>query len=363
MDASQVVGALVALKVYPPKGSGDFSGLERIVIVEQEVANLEDALATTNLNVTTVQTLASGAKLEVENLTGTVALQNTKMTQQGAALLNKADLVSGKVPYSQLPEFPVGRKVNVGNKAARLALPVYTDLTIAYESDTGDAWGLDANADPAIDSNWSKLGNSQGIGVASFNGRTGNIGPQNGDYDASKIAELPTKRFVSETQIAAWDAKATIANIDTKISTQKTANDSVYATKISRGAINGLAPLDADSKVPIANLPAFLPKKARVWIDQTANRTVGLWYTNISGNEMELHVSSNNANDGSYFNVQLRANDASSLIAFVGNSINTASGGPNTRVFNNVTVPIGWQYSVNTANFNTRTIYRWNELG
>ncbi|MFI8748846.1 discoidin domain-containing protein [Vreelandella lionensis] len=124
---------------------------------------------------------------------------------------------TGKVPTAQLPDIPAGRKVVVADEAARLALPVHPDLTIAYQSDTGDAWGLDADSAPSIAANWTLLGNAQTGGVNSFNGRTGNVTPQAGDYNASQVGAIP-------------------------------------ATE--KGTADGVATLDASGKVPAAQLPA-----------------------------------------------------------------------------------------------------------
>jgi hypothetical protein len=273
--------------------------VESNVALDQRVITLESRPAGTDYS----QQITA---IENKNTT-----QDTRLTAIDASLMSKAPLVNGKVPYENLPEFPVGRKVNVANRAARLALSVYSDITIAYQSDTGDAWGLDANADPAIDANWSKLGNAQAIGVASFNGRTGQIGPMSGDYNAGLITELVDKRFVSQEQItrwdasagggvssfngrtgsivplaadytadmitesstkkfvttaqaASWDAKETTAGSQAKASAAQTAAvasaktyaDSTFIPLSQKNVANGIAPLGADSRVPAANLPA-----------------------------------------------------------------------------------------------------------
>lgn len=208
---------------------------------------------------------AAQANLKATEAKGSADNANAQLAFLTLELSRKADLTSGKVPYDQLPEFPVGRKVNVPNKAARLALTNYTDLTIAYEADTGDAWGLDANADASLELNWSRLGNAQAVGVQSFNGRTGNIGPQQGDYITSMVPEALGKRYVTEDQIASWTAKAGPAEItaainqalaggDLPFETKQHATDT-YLPKAQVGIPGGVAPLGADRKVPAANLP------------------------------------------------------------------------------------------------------------
>jgi hypothetical protein len=323
-------------------------------------------------------------------------------------LSQKADLSSGRVPYSQLPEFPVGRKVNVANKAARLALSVYGDLTIAYESDTGDAWGLDANQDPAIDASWSPLGNTMAIGVASFNGRTGNIAPQSGDYIAAMISETPEKRFVTSSQISEWDAKPGPAEISSAISLALSGDDLPFESKqhaadtympkgdrdkaggvaplgqdkkvpaanlpppvdtsglipsTAKGAASGVAPLDTGARVPIVNLPAHLPRSIRIWRDLPTNQQVpGVWKSNNSGNEMIVFLrSTENTSSSRFFRGVIRK-DASDT-----NGLEFASdaqtGTTPRRVTITLFVPPGYQYMIGGEGGTTAsTILAWREM-
>lgn len=96
-------------------------------------------------------------------------------------------LVAGKVPASQLPDPTAGRKVIVADQAARLALPVWDDLTIAYQSSDSTTWGLDADANPSVAGNWTLMGSTAVGGVSTFNGRTGVVMPQAGDYTAAQV--------------------------------------------------------------------------------------------------------------------------------------------------------------------------------
>lgn len=50
-------------------------------------------------------------------------------------------------------------------------------------------------------------GDTGNSGVTSFNTRTGAIVPTSWDYDADKIAETSTKKFVSPTEKTTWNAK------------------------------------------------------------------------------------------------------------------------------------------------------------
>ena len=122
-------------------------------------------------------------------------------TAASAALANKLDasavgvsvasLVAGKVPASQLPDPAAGRKVIVADQAARLALPAWDDLTIAYQQSDSTTWGLDAKAKPSVAGNWTLMGSTAVDGVSTFNGRTGVVMPQAGDYTAAQVGADP----------------------------------------------------------------------------------------------------------------------------------------------------------------------------
>jgi hypothetical protein len=317
--------------------------------------------------------------------------QDTRLSSIDSALINKAPLVSGKVPYENLPEFPVGRKVNVADKAARLLLSSYADLTIAYESDTGDAWGLDSNDDPSIDANWSKLGNSQGIGVASFNGRTGNIGPQTGDYITDQIYESLTKQYVTPEQKTEWTAKETTTGSQTKataaqtaaVASAKTYADSTFIPISQKNVANGIAPLGSAGKVPAANLltnvsggvplldsnarvakanlPAYLPQSARTYKNVKGTRVVGTYYTNSSGNEMEVYIRAAASTDTQRF-LLVNVRENSSATAFdLRCDVFGAAGNRWPQI--SVTVPAGWQYNLtSTGGSTTANIEYWYEL-
>lgn len=349
------------------------------------------------------QPAATDYSTQISDLQNKDITQDIRITNVEGSLLNKASLISGKVPYEQLPEFPVGRKVNVANQSSRFALSTYADLTIAYQSDTGDAWGLDANADPSISSNWSKLGNAQGVGVASFNGRTGNIGPMTGDYDTGKITELVDKRFVSSTQITSWDAKETTNGSQTKATSAQAgakayadstfiplsqkgsssgvasldSNGEIPVGQIKRnvaggfpqlntdGKLNnnllkyneagGIAPLDANSKVPLANLPT-----PPIWRNPTG-RQVGTWYTNNTPNVMVLNLRTASSTATSRFlNVQTRANASGTAFHQRSTALSTTG---ERWIQLSASVPPGWQYMVDTFGGSTtaNTEY-WHEM-
>jgi hypothetical protein len=353
----------------PSEGATDYTA-EIEALQAKDVS--QDALIATNNSaldqrVTDIENLPAGVdySAQITSLQDKDVTHDTRITANEASLLSKAGLVNGKVPYDQLPEFPVGRKVNVVNEAARLALPVYGDLTIAYESDTGDAWGLDANDDPSVAGNWSKLGNTQAIGVASFNGRTGNIGPQTGDYNTGQITELVDKQFVTDVQKAEWSGKETTSGAQTKATAAQTAAktyaDTTFVPLSQKAASDGVAPLDSGSRVPLVNLPTFMPQRQRIWRDVKSARTHLGWWLNSSGNEMVVRVrTAPSTLTTRYIRAQIQKADGTGTLAFSSESYNNAA----TRwLVMELIVPHGYQYMFFTDGGTTVAGFEaWGEL-
>lgn len=294
--------------------------------------------------------LAAEANQSASSLSVAVDQHTSSINAIDGELLTRATLVDGKVPYEELPDFPVGRKIAVVNEAERLGLSVYSDLTIAYEEDTADAWALNPDADPAVAANWSKLGNAQAIGVTSFNGRTGGIDPQVGDYTTEQVTESATKRYVTTSQVNKWDAASD--------------SGSNYVTKSRIGQALGVAGLDENGKVYITNLPNFLPQSARIWRDVKANRTVGTWYTNTSKNEMVVHIRSNLGSAANRFiSMGVRQNAGATSFIFNNTVLNPISSGIGYADSNTVTIPSGWQYTLSSNGGSTDALTeRWYEL-
>lgn len=442
------------------------SQAERISTLEDsyvDYAPTIQAIQTKNTEQDGAITLANGKNdaqdLRLDSAESSLASHASRLTSAETSIANKADLVSGKIPLAQLPDLPVGRKVSVANKAARLALELHPDLTIAYESDTADAWALDAGEDPSVEANWDKLGNAQGTGVQSFNGRTGNVAAQAGDYTAAMITETTDRTFISPNDRTRWDEKATVAQVlastsglrteveagyiktstrganngtatlgpdgkvpiaqlpplgltsaqsqridqiesntllanakgdsaatnilavdnrltqvdndsknrdiaqNTRLTTLETASANYIPTS-QKSAANGVAPLNASSKVPLINLPTHLPQSARVWRDVKSTRVVATWYTNTSGNEMDVYVRTGIATTANRF-ISLHVRQNSSSTSFVFNSavLPAMSSGTTFAEGNTITVPAGWQYQLSTTGGTTdSTVERWYEL-
>jgi hypothetical protein len=343
--------------------------------VISSVNSKADSVASNNTvldqRVTALENIPSGTdySTQISAIESKNTTQDTRLTSAEASLLNKASLVSGKVPYEQLPEFPVGRKVNVANQAARLALSMYADLTIAYQSDTGDAWGLDANANPAISANWSKLGNAQAIGVASFNGRTGQIGPMSGDYDAGKISELVDKRFVSSDQITDWNSRETVSGSQTKASAAQTAAvasaktyaDSTFIPMSQKSTANGVASLGSDGKVPSEQLPpsSLVTIPLLSYTDRTSLRVATTWYVNNSAylRKVRIEVAYVIGLGASFLTIR----DSQGANISIFNSVKVGSNIINSQIIE-VDVPAGYSYQYTKGATNPdRTIVQWLE--
>lgn len=263
-----------------------------IAVQNQEIVRLNDEIATNNRDhlefrseFVQIKADAVDAVRDVADLTVKVSANETKNGQQDVRLdkleelttgtgpgsikeletkiEEKADLVGGKIPMSQLPELPTGRKLAVANDAARLALEVHTDITIAYQQDNGVAYILGAGDDPSEAAKWQPLSSTQGSGITAWNGRTGVVTPQAGDYTANMIETTPDNRFVRDVDIDRWDSKATISEVIASTSglrtevAQKyvplTTNDFIRVD--TRAKANGTPTLDSQGRVPTSQLP------------------------------------------------------------------------------------------------------------
>lgn len=156
-------------------------------------------------------------------------------------ITKKADLdSSGKIPASQLPDIASGRKIKVNSEADRLTVSIYPDLTIAYQMDDGTSWVINANDDPSNIDNWTKLGSALISQVSSFNGRTGNVSPETGDYTSDMITETDEKQFASKDEKISWNNRLTDADKNGKLYGRKNGEwvEIVSSGANPNGAIN-----------------------------------------------------------------------------------------------------------------------------
>ena len=190
------------------------------------VENLEQVLANISLG-----GMTSAELLRIEDIESDIT--------------KKADLdSSGKIPASQLPDIASGRKIKVNSEADRLTVSIYPDLTIAYQMDDGSSWVINANDDPSNIANWTKLGSALISQVSSFNGRTGNVSPETGDYTSDMIAETDGKQFVSKSEKISWNNRLTDADKNGKLYGRKNGE---WIEIVSSGSNLGGA-INADEK-------------------------------------------------------------------------------------------------------------------
>lgn len=177
ISTSQVTGLSAAIAAGVTSGAvtavNGHTGNVTLGKADVGLANVAN-LAPADMPVSTATTTALASKLDA-----------------AAVGVSVASLVAGKVPASQLPDPAAGRKVIVADQAARLALPKWDDLTIAYQQSDSTTWGLDADANPSVAGNWSLMGSTAVDGVSTFNGRAGVVVPQAGDYTAAQVGADP----------------------------------------------------------------------------------------------------------------------------------------------------------------------------
>ena len=190
------------------------------------VENLEQVLANISLG-----GMTSAELLRIEGIESNIT--------------KKADLdSSGKIPASQLPDIASGRKIKVNSEADRLTVSTYPDLTIAYQMDDGSSWVINGNDDPSNINNWTKLGSALISQVSSFNGRTGNVSPETGDYTSDMITETDKKQFASKDEKISWNNRLADADRNGKLYGRKNGE---WAEIVSAGANPGGA-INANEK-------------------------------------------------------------------------------------------------------------------
>jgi len=454
--------------------------------VDTSVNSLLESNASLLSRVQTTESVNSFQDAAIESLedmvTGNAAGGLKDLTNK---LSEKADLEDGKIPLSQLPELPTGRKVTVEDATQRLTLTEHSDITIAYQQDNGVGYILGAGADPSLSSNWQPLTNTQVSGITSFNSRTGVVSPAPGDYTTAMVTPTAERGYVSPTDRSRWDVKATpesveafvgalrteisqnyvagnaadflktsdttvvkrselgivsgvatlgadgkvltsqlpplgltsaqltrltnveslaafanekgdraaensvvldsrlsaveasgtsLTNVNNKVislEAQQVDTDSaivridsldvVQNTRLTeleakaatagipyseKDTASGVAPLDSSRKVPLVNLPTFLPQSARIYRDVLASRSIGNWVTNTSKNEMIVHLRSKQTTSASFY-LRSLINDLPNASA---SNFVIRSGAQNTTNSRWLTltlyVPAGWRYQI-----------------
>lgn len=279
--------------------------------------------------------------------------------------------------------------------------------------DTNRLYFLNSGDSPSVLGNWF-TGPSIDQVALSFNGRTGSVVPEFGDYNTDLVPSVDVStsvkyKFVIDTGVLyientdnnertqiAKDSDLTafqeqvnslttvitnpstglvdkVGNLETQtesLNNEVNAPSTGLVDKVSalenftnqKGQPSGIAPLGTASKVPTSFLPDYLPQRKRTWKGVLASRGEGIWYTNTSPNEREVHIVSDNVNSGGYVNILVRENATSNTYNFIVNTMNLSPDGLSSRSFSTVTVPQGWQYQVSPDNIGTRDLASWYEL-
>lgn len=199
----------------------------------------------------TFQTLNKAA-VGLGNVDNTSDLNKPISTAAAAALANKADLVGGLVPVSQLPALSLTTAVAVASRSAMLALNTGQvqpgDIAVITATADKGSYILTAN-DPSVFSNWVKLVAPDDT-VQSVNGQTGTIvlGP-------SDVGARPTGVNIPQSEItglvSGLASKADAATMTTALA-GKTSPSDVIAQMSSSAANKQRA--DYASSTAIASL-------------------------------------------------------------------------------------------------------------
>lgn len=144
---------------------------------------------------------------------GLETAQSTKVNSSTftAALANKADLVSGKVPTSQMPPLVVNDTHSVNSQAEMLALAA-AQGDVAVRIDTSQLFYLAATPASTL-SNWILM--SGGTSVTSVAGKTGVVSLIIGDITGLQAAlDAKAATTVATTTVAGLIEVATQAEVD-----------------------------------------------------------------------------------------------------------------------------------------------------
>jgi hypothetical protein len=132
---------------------------------------------------------------EIDSVTGLDA----ELDALQAALDEKADLVSGKVPTSQIPSVSIGETFSVASQAAMLALSAQMG-DVAIRTDLSSHRFLLTGTNPATLADWVNISEPGGA-VDSVNGQTGVV-----VLSAADVGAAATRTTVSQAEAEAGTA-------------------------------------------------------------------------------------------------------------------------------------------------------------
>lgn len=244
---------------------------------------------TTDLVAEATNKYYTAARVLAEVLTG-LSVQNSAITASDSILtalgkiqgqINQRELLSnkgatngyatlenGKVPVSQLPDSVVGAVTYKGTWAANVALDPAAPANKGhyYVVSANGSFNMNGITDWKIGdwviSNgtvWQKIDNTDAI--SSWNGRTGAVVPQSGDYNTSQVTENAANRYYTAARVLAellsgfLPNNAPITTADSVLSAFNKAQGQINNREniANKGAVNGYAGLGSDSRISPAN--------------------------------------------------------------------------------------------------------------
>lgn len=172
-----------------------------------------------------------------------------------AALLNKADLVLGVIPTSQIPAYAVTDVFTAANQVAMLALTAQRG-DMAIRTDTGHRFVLSTEPASTL-GNWVDLGAATDA-VSSVNGQTGVVVLGKTDVGLSNVDNTTDlgKPISTATQTA-LNAKQPLDQDLTDIAALASADDSVMQRKAGAWTGRTLAQLKTDLALAIADVASL----------------------------------------------------------------------------------------------------------
>lgn len=329
---------------------------------------------------------------ETARLSQVVSNGTTGLEVRVAAIESKpvADLVAGKVPYEQLP--PVGLSEQ---QAARLTA-VESSASLANQKGDSAATNILAvdtrlsQVNDTLDSKINTLQSQRTSDKALIDAATNKNNTQDSTISTNasvttrhttEIAALQTNKLDVTTRGASSgvaslgaDSKVPLAQLPATVGGSAShantmvlldSNGKLGNALVYRDVASGLAPLDTNRRVPVVNLPAFYPQSKRIWRDVKSSRNVGTWVTNTGSGELEVHVrQSLGTTTNRFVSLQVRENASGTVFVFNSTVLNPiGTSGVGYADSGTITVPGGWQYQVATVGGLTDAlIERWYEF-
>lgn len=233
------------------------------------------------------------------NLYYTDARSDARITAQKGQPAGLATLdVNSKLDAGQLPSLAITETFVVNTESAMLALDVQQG-DVAVRSDLQASFIL--TAEPAsVLSNWQELLVPTGVGVASFNGRTGSVVPATGDYTPAQVgaadsddARLSDSREWTAATVSQAEAQTGTATIRRAWTAQRVrqAIAAWWEGSTAKATLDGLITQTIDNG-DIARAPsgdavfdALAGKEAVVPVSATANFYRGdkTWSNTLQG--------------------------------------------------------------------------------